>query len=160
MKNTYWVLLLVKLYVFACNFSKSNTPPWVFSRFLDCTNGTKSRKASQISILDHWLLFEHFLKRCCFTTLKISILINERFYGLSFLWEVGDLGDREGKIGLNIYKIFIVSGILCISIINAFSIFNALVFFQSKLSWRFYRRLSRVLSNISDASFLQKIVVC
>ena len=26
----------------ACNFTKSNTPQWVFSRFLNCTNGTKS----------------------------------------------------------------------------------------------------------------------
>ena len=32
----------------ACKFTKSNTPPWVFSRFLNCTNGTKSRKTLQI----------------------------------------------------------------------------------------------------------------
>ena len=25
----------------ACKFTKSNTPPWVFSRFLNCTNGAK-----------------------------------------------------------------------------------------------------------------------
>ena len=31
-----------------CNFTKSNTPPWVFLRFLNCTNGTKSRKASHL----------------------------------------------------------------------------------------------------------------
>ena len=30
----------------ACNFTKSNTFPWVFLRFLNCTNGTKSRNAS------------------------------------------------------------------------------------------------------------------
>ena len=30
-KNTYGkVLLLVKLQVLVCNFTKSNTPPWVF----------------------------------------------------------------------------------------------------------------------------------
>ena len=46
MKNTHGgVLLLVKL-LKACNFTKSNTPPWVFSRFLNCINGTKSRKTS------------------------------------------------------------------------------------------------------------------
>ena len=28
------VLLLVKLQVKACNFTKSNTPPWVFFKFL------------------------------------------------------------------------------------------------------------------------------
>ena len=32
----------------AYNFTKSNTLPWVFSRFLDCTNGAKSWKASHI----------------------------------------------------------------------------------------------------------------
>ena len=45
------VLHLVKLQTKACNFTKftrSNTPPWVFSRFLNCANGTKSRKASHI----------------------------------------------------------------------------------------------------------------
>ena len=32
----------------ACSFTKINTPPCVFSRFLNCTNGTKSRKTSQM----------------------------------------------------------------------------------------------------------------
>ena len=31
------------LQALGCNFTKSNTPPWVF---LDCTNGTKSLNAS------------------------------------------------------------------------------------------------------------------
>ena len=42
------VLLLVKLQAEGCNFTKSNTHPWVFSRFLNCTNGTKLRKTSHI----------------------------------------------------------------------------------------------------------------
>ena len=34
-KNTYGgVLLLVNLLALACNFTKSNTPPWVFFMFL------------------------------------------------------------------------------------------------------------------------------
>ena len=41
------VLFLVNLQVKAWNFTKSNTPPLMFSRFLNCTNGTKSRDASQ-----------------------------------------------------------------------------------------------------------------
>ena len=46
-KNTHGgVLLLAKLQAEACNFTKSNTPPWVFFTFLNCTNGTKSRKRS------------------------------------------------------------------------------------------------------------------
>ena len=43
------VLLLIMLQAFACNFTKSNTPPWVFSRLLSRTNGTKSRKASHVN---------------------------------------------------------------------------------------------------------------
>ena len=45
-KNTHGgVLILVKLQAEVCNFTKINTPPWVFLAFLNCTNGTKSRKA-------------------------------------------------------------------------------------------------------------------
>ena len=32
----------------ACNLTKSITPPWAFSHFLNCTNGTKLRKAIKI----------------------------------------------------------------------------------------------------------------
>ena len=46
-ENTHGgALLLVKLHAEVCNFTKSNTPPWVFFKFLNCKNGTKSRKAS------------------------------------------------------------------------------------------------------------------
>ena len=31
--------------------TKSNTLPWVFSSFLNCTNGTKSPKAAHSSLL-------------------------------------------------------------------------------------------------------------
>ena len=51
-KNTNGgVLLLVKLQAKVHNFTKSNTPPWVFSRFLNYTNGTKLGKASHIHII-------------------------------------------------------------------------------------------------------------
>ena len=39
------VFLLVKLQAEFCNFTKISTLPWVFSRFLNFTNGTNSRKA-------------------------------------------------------------------------------------------------------------------
>ena len=49
-KNTHGrVLFLVKLQAEACNFTKSNTPPGCFLRFLNCTNGTKLRNAPHIS---------------------------------------------------------------------------------------------------------------
>ena len=32
----------------ACNFTKRNTPVWLFFMFMNCANGTKSRKASHI----------------------------------------------------------------------------------------------------------------
>ena len=40
--------VLVKLQALVCIFTKSNTPPRVFSRFLNCANDTKSRKVSRI----------------------------------------------------------------------------------------------------------------
>ena len=43
-KNTHGVAL-------ASNFTRSNTPPWVFSGFLNCTNDTKLCKASLLSNL-------------------------------------------------------------------------------------------------------------
>ena len=49
MKNTHGeVSRLVKLQASVCNFTKHNTSPWVFSRFLNCANGTKLPKASHI----------------------------------------------------------------------------------------------------------------
>ena len=36
------------LSVEACNFTKSSSLPWCFSRSLNCTNSTKSCKASHI----------------------------------------------------------------------------------------------------------------
>ena len=45
-KNIYGGLLFLgKFQALACNFTKSNTPSWVFSRFLNCTNGAKSHNA-------------------------------------------------------------------------------------------------------------------
>ena len=55
-KNSHGgVLLLVKLQAETCNFTKSNTLPWVFSLFLNRTNGTKPHKTSQeiFSILSY-----------------------------------------------------------------------------------------------------------
>ena len=48
MKNTHGgVLLLVKVHGKVCNFTKSNTPPWVFLNF---ANNIKSRNASQLIV--------------------------------------------------------------------------------------------------------------
>ena len=50
LKNTHGgVLISVKLLAEACNFTKINTPPLVFLRFLNCTNGTKPRKVPHFS---------------------------------------------------------------------------------------------------------------
>ena len=52
-KNTHGeVILLVALQTKACNITKSNTPPWVFSRFLNYTNGTKSCKAAHSQYIE------------------------------------------------------------------------------------------------------------
>ena len=51
-KNTHGgVLLLVKLQALACNFTKSNTTPWMFFSFLDFANDTTSRNASHLLCL-------------------------------------------------------------------------------------------------------------
>ena len=54
-KNTHggMIILLLKLQTEACHFTKSITTPLVlFMFFLNCTRGTKSRKASHIVILE------------------------------------------------------------------------------------------------------------
>ena len=38
----------LKLQASDCNFTKINTPPWVFFTFLNCARGTKLRNAPQI----------------------------------------------------------------------------------------------------------------
>ena len=42
------VLLFVKLQAKACDFTKSDLPPIMFSRFLNCANGITSRNASHM----------------------------------------------------------------------------------------------------------------
>ena len=44
--------LFVKLQAKASNLTKSNTFPWVFFKFLSCTNSAKSHKTSHIEITD------------------------------------------------------------------------------------------------------------
>ena len=52
-RNTHGGLLhLVKLQPLACNFTKSDNPPWVLSRFLNGKNDTRSRNASDIWFSD------------------------------------------------------------------------------------------------------------
>ena len=66
-KNTHGsVLPLVKLEASACNFAISNTPPWVFSRSFNCSNGIKLRKASHIFIKSTTFI------SCCFNQFYIS----------------------------------------------------------------------------------------
>ena len=43
-KDTHgWVLLLVKLQALVCNFTKNNTPPWVFFTFLKIVQMVRNR---------------------------------------------------------------------------------------------------------------------
>ena len=44
-KHPWRSVNLIKLQASACNFTKSNTPPWVFFTFLNCAHSTKSRNA-------------------------------------------------------------------------------------------------------------------
>ena len=60
-ENTHGgVLILVKLEALACSFTEINTPHGCFSRFLNCTNGTKSCKTSHIWVFtdkEKWSVF-------------------------------------------------------------------------------------------------------
>ena len=72
-KNTHGrILILVKLQAKACNFTKINTPPWVFFMFLNCTNSTKSRNKSQIRSLYWNPQFLKFMCCCKPTTQRFS----------------------------------------------------------------------------------------
>ena len=53
----------MKLQAEASNFTKSNTPPWVFSRFLNCTYGTKWCKASHLYLMKHCDPRDHLRSR-------------------------------------------------------------------------------------------------
>ena len=47
-KHPWRSVNLSKVAGWSLHFTKINTPSWYFSLFLNCTNGTKSRSASQI----------------------------------------------------------------------------------------------------------------
>ena len=65
-----------------CNCTKSNTPPWEFFTFLNCTNGIKSRKTShliELSVLTSIMKFSV----PCGSNFKQSIMINIGLVSLS-----------------------------------------------------------------------------
>ena len=81
------VLLLVKLLVSACNFTKSNTVHGCFSRFLKCTNGIKSCKASHICTklqLSVAALQNRAYRKNIFTERKSEVTLLSRIYSLTF----------------------------------------------------------------------------
>ena len=65
-KNTYGgVLLLIKLLASACNFTKSNTPPWLFFTFFKLYKWYKIAKG--ITYIHHKLInIKRFLIVTCF----------------------------------------------------------------------------------------------
>ena len=61
MKNTHGgVLLWANLQAFAWYFIKSNTPPWEFFTFFNCTCCTKSRKTSRM--IPNWNAKQQFFQ--------------------------------------------------------------------------------------------------
>ena len=54
------VLLLVKIKAETCNCIKSYAPPWVFSRFLNCTNGNKLRKVSHLILKEIRIFMQYW----------------------------------------------------------------------------------------------------
>ena len=64
-------------FALASNFTKSNTPPWVFSPFVNCTSGTKSRNASH---LDFWVSHDNVAK------LKSRTYMWQKVYVTAWSW--------------------------------------------------------------------------
>ena len=56
----------------AGNFTKSSNPPWVFSRFLNCTNGTKSCNTSHLCS-QQWPPVSKLTHYCCTINSKADI---------------------------------------------------------------------------------------
>ena len=74
MKNTHGGVLLL-----ACNFTKSNTPPWVFFTFFKLYNGTKLSNASHTESTMHFFLStaptSSFLDKPSFRRLGMLMII-------------------------------------------------------------------------------------
>ena len=65
-------------FALASNFTKSNTPPWVFSPFVNCTSGTKSRNASHLDI--SWVSHDDVAK------LKSRTYMSQKVYITAWSW--------------------------------------------------------------------------
>ena len=76
-KKNYWSLQE------ACNFTKINTPPWVFFTFFNCTNGTKSRNASYITLELTWRYLK--LKKFMLTDFYIVVFTHDNILYLEFI---------------------------------------------------------------------------
>ena len=59
------MLLLVKLQALACSVTKNNTFHGCLSWFLNCTNGTKSRRASHMQKQGPNIIFSFRLDKYC-----------------------------------------------------------------------------------------------
>ena len=91
LKNT-WKTLMEECFfnkVAGFNFTNCNTSPWVFSRFLSCTNGTKSSKVSHKNFKSPYQLFVDF----------IPIVVFE-IWGMSLLHEAWSQAMLRGEMSL------------------------------------------------------------
>ena len=80
MEECYWAL--------ACNFTKSNTHLWVFSYFLNCTNGTtKLPKTSQIFT---WTCLEWQSLTCSIAHVfpKLPCIWDKQTISLQIFWRL------------------------------------------------------------------------
>ena len=65
-------------FALASNFTKSNTPLWVLSHFVNCTSGTKSRNASHLDI--PWVSHDDVAK------LKSRTYMSQKVYITAWSW--------------------------------------------------------------------------
>ena len=80
MKNTYGgVLILVKLQAEACDFTKINTPPWVFFKFFKSYKWYKIAQRTTFCF-DVWNSFEHVLRYFIIDNIifqRVDVYVNE-----------------------------------------------------------------------------------
>ena len=92
-KNTHGgVLILVKLQAVACNFTKINTPPWVFFTFLKlykwCQIAQRTTYVYQVTPSLTWMGIFFLFQNCFY--IKLLMIIFIRMFGIQY-WKCNNI---------------------------------------------------------------------
>ena len=88
----------------------TKTLPWVFSRFLNCTNGTKSRKSSCLMQQPGWINWNRLkIEEFLISSMALGLVDQLQIFSQLYLIEFLGLLKRSGAtraVALDIYKDF------------------------------------------------------